>query len=118
MKILLDENLDADMKSFLSEHDVVHVRDLGWGAIKNGELMARAESAGFDLMLTADKNMPYQQRMAGRAFALVIFNIHPNLLEGQLACVPELLARLDDLTPGTVVVIQGPGGRPKPPKGA
>lgn len=70
MKILLDECVPWPMHRLLSGHACSTVQDLGWGGIKNGDLLQRAEG-DFDLFLTADQNIRYQQNLAGRRIAIL-----------------------------------------------
>lgn len=72
MKILIDENLPRYLKRVLAGHDVSTVQEMGWSGIKNGELLKLAEP-GFDLFLTADKNIRYQQNLTGRQLAIIVF---------------------------------------------
>jgi hypothetical protein len=53
-------------------HTVTRAKDRGWDTLSNGDLLAAAEAAGFDVVITADKNMRYQQNLAGRRIALVV----------------------------------------------
>lgn len=70
MKILLDECVPWPMHRLLTGHTCSAVQDLGWGGIKNGELLQRAE-AEFDLFITSDQNIRYQQNLAGRSIAIL-----------------------------------------------
>ncbi len=72
MRLLLDENLPPRRAALLPDHDVGTVIDMGWAGLTNGRLLAAAEAAGFELMLTADRNMAYQQSLAGRRIGVVI----------------------------------------------
>lgn len=72
MRILIDENLPRYIKSMLQAHDAVTVQELGWSGIRNGALIARAEIA-YDVFLTADKNLRYQQNMNERKLMLIVF---------------------------------------------
>lgn len=81
---------------------------LGWQGIKNGELLAKVEAEGFEVLVTADKNMPYQQSMAGRGFALLILDIHPNILANQATCVPLVESILPAVRPGAIHQVAGP----------
>lgn len=74
MKILLDANTPALLARFLRGHDVVRADELGWQGLENGALLDAAEQAGFDLLLTCDQNVPYQQNFASRRLALVILS--------------------------------------------
>ncbi len=70
MRILFDENVPAPLRQFFADDHVVTVQQLGWSGIENGELVSRAE-ADFDVLVLADKNLRYQQNLAGRRLALV-----------------------------------------------
>ena len=111
MKVLVDENIDRDFPPLIGDHDVLHVLAMGWGGIKNGELMRLVEANHFGAFVTADKNMPYQQRLIGREFSLVVLEIHPNVLDNQLACIHDLIMVLDSAQPGTVYRIDRPRSR-------
>jgi hypothetical protein len=70
MKILLDECLPAPLAKLLSEHDCATVADRGWTGIKNGRLLALADSQ-FDVFLTADQIIRFQQNLSGFRIAVV-----------------------------------------------
>ena len=69
MKILLDECVLWPMYRLLSNHTCTSVQAQGWSGIRNGDLPQRAE-AGFDLFITSDQNIRYQQNLAGRSIAV------------------------------------------------
>ncbi len=69
-RILLDENLPIPLRLLLREFDVVTVQFHGWSGIQNGELLALADDR-FDVLITGDKNLRYQQNMAGRRIAII-----------------------------------------------
>ena len=70
MRILLDECVPWPMHRLLSGHTCSTVQDKGWGGIKNGELLQRAEGE-FDLFVTSDQNIHYQQNLRGRRIAIL-----------------------------------------------
>ncbi len=70
MKILLDECVPAPMQSLLSNHACTTVQAKGWSGIRNGDLLQRAE-AEFDLFITSDQNIRYQQNLARRRIAIL-----------------------------------------------
>jgi hypothetical protein len=72
MKILFDNGTPQPIETVLAGHDVFHARRIGWHELNNGELIRQAEEAGYDVILTTDKNMRYQQNLAGRRIALVV----------------------------------------------
>jgi hypothetical protein len=74
VKILFDANTPAPLARFLRGHEVVRADELGWQGLENGALLDAAEQAGFDLLLTCDQNVRYQQSFASRKLALVILS--------------------------------------------
>ena len=74
MRILLDHNLPRQLARLLLDHDVGVAALLGWAELSNGDLLRQAEAAGFDCMVTGDRNIAYQQNLAGRKIALVVLN--------------------------------------------
>jgi hypothetical protein len=74
VKILFDSNTPAPLAHFLRGHEVVRSDELGWQGLENGALLDAAENAGFDLLLTCDQNVQYQQNFASRKLSLVILS--------------------------------------------
>jgi hypothetical protein len=72
MFILLDHVTPKGIARALVGHTVTKAKDRGWDTFSNGDLLAAAEAAGFDVFVTADKNIRYQQKLAGRRIALVV----------------------------------------------
>jgi hypothetical protein len=72
MLILFDHVTPKGIARALVGHTVTKAKDRGWDTFSNGDLLAAAEAAGFDVFVTADKNMRYQQNLAGRRIALVV----------------------------------------------
>jgi hypothetical protein len=72
MRILFDHGTPSGIARALSGHDVTEAIDRGWEQISNGELLAAAEAEGFDLLLTTDKNIRYQQNLAARKIGIVV----------------------------------------------
>jgi predicted nuclease of predicted toxin-antitoxin system len=70
MKILFDECVPWPLRKLLAGHECTTATLCGWGGMKNGELIALAESR-FDLMITADQNLRYQQNLSGRKLAIL-----------------------------------------------
>ena len=64
--ILLDQNLAEDLRDLLPGRDVRHAIEMGWDRPENGALLTAAEAAGFEVMMTADKRIRYQQNLVGR----------------------------------------------------
>ena len=72
MRILFDNGTPKPIARSLTGHEVAHARVIGWHQLKNGELIQRAEEAGYEVLLSTDKNIRYQQNLTGRKIALVI----------------------------------------------
>jgi hypothetical protein len=72
MLILFDNGVPRPLRGHLSSHTVIESRSLDWHAISNGELIAAAEKAGFDVLVTTDKNLRYQQNLSSRRIALLV----------------------------------------------
>jgi predicted nuclease of predicted toxin-antitoxin system len=71
MKVLLDENLDHRLRRSLGAHDVFTTSFMGWAGLKNGKLLAAAESDSFDVLLTGDQSLYQEQNLSGRRLAVV-----------------------------------------------
>src|SRR5271157_1202708 len=74
MLILFDHVTPSGIARFLPGHSVTKAKDRGWDRLSNGDLLTEAERAGFDVLLTADKNMRYQQDIRGRRISLVVLS--------------------------------------------
>ena len=74
MLVLFDHVTPRGIARFLAGHTVTRAKDRGWDTLSNGDLLAEAERAGFDVFLTADKNIQYQQNLACRRIAIVVLS--------------------------------------------
>src|ERR1700686_5313806 len=72
MRILFDHGTPSGSAGSLSSHDVTEAIERGWDRISNGELLKQAEAAGFDLVLTTNKRIRYQQNLTGRKIAILV----------------------------------------------
>jgi hypothetical protein len=72
VKILFDQGTPAPLKEFLPTHDVSTAYELGWSTLKNGELLSEAESNGFEVFITTDTNLRYQQNLIQRKISIVV----------------------------------------------
>ncbi len=110
MRILFDKNVPLQLRRHLSGHDVRRADKLGWDQLNNGALLAAAEDAGFDVMVTADQNIAYQQNLTKRKIGLVVLGagnwpIVRNHLD-------QVAAAVDRATPNSYSFIE----MPLPPK--
>jgi hypothetical protein len=71
VKVIFDHNTPDGLAQFLPGHEITFCRTMGWAKLGNGFLIATAEKAAFDLMVTCDKNIRYQQNLTSRTISLV-----------------------------------------------
>jgi hypothetical protein len=103
VRILLDEQLPRQLASFLVGHDVRTVQQESWAGTKNGELLAHAEAAGFEVFLTGDQNIEFQQNLETSRLAILVLQARTNTLEDLLPLVPSVLAALGTARPGQLI---------------
>lgn len=72
MKILFDQGTPVPLRKYLDGHTVATAYELSWQELENGALIAQAEEEGFDLIITTDQNLRYQQNLEGRQIAIVV----------------------------------------------
>jgi predicted nuclease of predicted toxin-antitoxin system len=106
MKLLLDEGLPRRVKYLFTEagHECETVRDAGFSGKENGELLTLAEK-NFNVFVTIDKNIRYQQNLTGRNIAIVIIRATSNDLDDIKPQMPQALAALKTIRPGQVVEV-------------
>jgi hypothetical protein len=102
MRVLLDESIPRHLKNKLPGHQVVTVTEQGWRSKENGELLALA-SPVFDVFITADQKLQYQQNLASVDLAVIVLVAYKNRLVDYLPLVPEILETLDTIRTGQVV---------------
>jgi predicted nuclease of predicted toxin-antitoxin system len=91
MKVLLDENLPVKLKYRLQDVcEVYTVRDKGWNALENGDLIKAMEDENFNCLITSDKNLQYQQNISKYNVCFVILNVINNNYETILPLVDEI----------------------------
>ena len=104
MRVLLDECVPRKIRSELPSHDVQTVAEMRWGGTKNGALLRRAASE-FDVLLTVDQGIPYQQNIGGLSLALVIIKAPSNDINDLRPKMSEVLRVLETIQPGQVVQV-------------
>ena len=106
MLILFDNGTPAPLRYALKGHVVVEAIERGWDRLLNGELIAAAEAAGFELLVTTDKNMRYQQDLKGRKIAFVVIGNQqwPTLRR----YVGRVVAAVNAATPGSYAEVDIP----------
>ncbi len=116
MLILFDQGTPVAIRHSLEGHTVRTVRERGWSALLNGELLRVAEEAGFDVLLTTDKNMVYQHSLKGRSIALVVLGKGKWPLIRPVAS--QVVAAVNAAKPGSYTMVDIPDkriGQPRRP---
>ena len=110
MKILLDECVTKHLKPFLSEHEVVTVREMGWSGVKNGKLLTLCVENQFEIFLTIDKNLQYQQNIDKYALTIVILNSSTSKVEDLKEFIPSLLISINNFDKCKAYILDRPKG--------
>ena len=107
MKIILDESVPQKLRlSIEGGHTVVTTWFQGWSGLKNGALLTEAEKAGFDLFITADQELTYQQNLTGRKMAVLVLST--NNWDLVKAGIAEIMAAIHAVTPGSYTEVEIP----------
>ena len=106
MRILFDHGTPAPLIPFLEGHTVTKAKEMGWERLVNGELLKAAEEAGFEVLLTTDKNMASQQNLKTRTIAIVVLgNSQWRIVQRY---VRRIAASVNAATPGSYVELEIP----------
>lgn len=106
MRVLLDECVPRALRNELPGHDVKTVAECGWAGVKNGELL-RLAAESFDVLLTVDRNLEYQQNFAGAAVAVIVMNAPSNDIGALQPLMPQVLQAIRGAARGKVTNVQG-----------
>lgn len=99
MKILFDQNVPRNLRQHVTAHEVTTAAQMGWSELENGVLLATAEAQGFELFLTGDRNLEYQQNLTTRKIAIIALTrnnwplVKPH--------VDDIVAAISKVTPGS-----------------
>ena len=105
MRVLLDECLPRKLKQHLVGHNVPTVPEMGWAGIKNGPLLRLAEPV-FEVFVTIDNNLQYQQNLRSSILATIVLAATDNTFETLEPLMPAVMAALHTISPGALVRIQ------------
>ena len=98
MRILFDHNTPRLLRRHIVGHDIDVAEERGWAALGNGALLDRAEEAGYEVVVTADKNIPYQQNVGSRRLALIVLGANRwPLIEPR---IEDIRSALEGIQPG------------------
>lgn len=97
MRILFDQGTPVPLRDYLAGHVIETAFELGWSTLENGALLAAAEQS-FDLMITTDQKLRYQQNLTGRRLSILILTTMswPHIQKS----IPQILVAIDRSTPG------------------
>ena len=105
MRILLDECVPRRLRRELTAHDVRTVPEMGWSGKKNGELLRAMGGHGFEVLVTVDQNMRYQQNLPASGIAVIVLVAASNRLVELLPLMASVRIALDSLAMGDIVEI-------------
>jgi hypothetical protein len=107
MLVLFDNGTPRTLARYLiPDHTVTEARARGWDELENGQLLSAAQAAGFEVLVTTDKNLSYQQNLAGRQIAIVVLGQGRwTLIEPH---IPEIVAAVSAATPGSLTHVEIP----------
>jgi hypothetical protein len=109
MRILLDECITRQLISFLGNFEVKTAGDMNWKGMKNGALLKKVAQDGFDIFLTIDKNILYQQNPVHYNISIVVLNAVSSNIESLQELIPEFIEGVRSFEKGKLYVINRQG---------
>lgn len=106
MRVLLDESVPRQLAAHLPGHDVQTVPRLGWSGVKNGDLLRRV-SGSFDVLVTGDQSLEFQQNFEGITVGLVVVAARDNRVETFVGLAPRIAQAIQNVKPGQVLRVGG-----------
>jgi predicted nuclease of predicted toxin-antitoxin system len=105
MRVLLDTCVPKRLARDLHGFEVRHATEMGWGDLDDGPLLT-AMAGSFDALVTVDRNLPHQQNLNARPFAVLLLRAHSNRLTDLARLVPKLRAALKRAAPGQLIELE------------
>ena len=106
MRVLLDEQLPRQLGPHLVGYEARTVQQESWAGLKNGELLDRAEAAGYGAFVTGDQSLEFQQNVAKRRLGIVVLKARSNAIEDLVPLIPSVLNAIAAVRPGQVVRVE------------
>jgi hypothetical protein len=103
VRVLLDEQLPRRLGRSITGHDVRTAQQEGWAGVSNGDLLRRAAEAGFDVFITADRNLQFQQNLTHYPIAIIVLVTKSIKIDALLPLVPGMLRMIESIRPGELV---------------
>jgi predicted nuclease of predicted toxin-antitoxin system len=107
MRLLLDECIPRPLLRDLSTHDAHHVVDMGWSSKRNGELLKLMLADRFEILLTVDQNLPFQQNLRASGIGVVVVLALTNRVKELRPLIPQILEALGAVKPGALIKVGG-----------
>jgi hypothetical protein len=106
VRVLFDQGTPVPLRKSLGEHEVSTACERGWSTLKNSDLLDAAENEGFEVLITSDKNLRYQQNLRARSIAIVVLRTTswPGVQRG----IPAVVRAIDGTVPGSCVEVRFP----------
>jgi len=105
VRILLDEQVPRRLVRDLTGHQVRTVQQCGWSGLRNGALLIRAVAGRFDIFITGDRNLEYQQNVSNMPLCVLVLAGRSNRLRDIRELLPAMLRAIDDARPGSLIRI-------------
>jgi Domain of unknown function (DUF5615) len=106
MRVLLDECVPRALRDDIPGHEVRTVAEVGWAGVKNGELLRLAATA-FDVLITVDRNLEYQQSFKGLSLAVIVIHASSNDIIALRPLMPAVVGLIPQAKPGVVTHVRG-----------
>ena len=110
MRVLLDESIPIDFARDLESLGAETVIGLGWAGLKNGALLHQA-AGQFQVLVTMDKNLRFQQNLAAHPIGIVLIRARSNRIDDLRPLVPKILDAVAAVELGKILAVNGPGDR-------
>jgi hypothetical protein len=104
MKVLLDECVTRYLKRDFEGHEVLTVDESGFKGLKNGRLL-QAASGQYDVLVTVDQNLQYQQNLKTLAIAIIVLKAKRSTYPVLMPLMPQVLNMLENIKPGEIIII-------------
>lgn len=105
MHVLLDEQLPRRLVLQIAGHDVRTVQQQGWAGLRNGDLLRRATEAGFEVFLTGDQNLQFQQNLTHSSLRVIVLVAPTNRFQDLIPLIPRAIEAFSRCQPGEIIRI-------------
>ncbi len=107
-RVLFDEDMPRQLRRDLLEFAIRTVQEEGWSSFKNGVLLRQASAAGFDVLVSADQRLQYQQNIATFKIGVVVIETVDTRLPSLRTALPDLRTAISEVKPGSLLIVRTP----------